>query len=187
MTPLAALWLPILVSAVVVFIASSIIHMAPLWHRGDYPRLKNEDDVLKALRPLSLPAGDYMFPRASGMAAMKEPAYLEKLKQGPVAMITVFEPGSDFGMGRQMVQWFVFCLVVGVFSAYIAGTALPPGAEYLRVFQLAGATAFIAYAAALAEMSIWFRRGWSLTLKGTLDGLIYGALTAGVFGWLWPV
>jgi len=38
----------------------------------------------------------------------------------------------------------------------------------------------------LWQMSIWYRRSWSTTLKATLDGVIYGLLTGGAFGWLWP-
>lgn len=186
MTPLSALWLPILVAAVLVFVASSIVHMGPFWHRSSYPRLKNEDEVLKALRPLSLQPGDYMFPRAPSMAEMKQPEHIAKLEQGPVAVITVFPNGADFGMGKQLVTWFVFCLVVGLFSGYIAGTTLAPGTPYLRVFQVVGATAFMGYSLALYELSIWYRRGWDLTLKGMLDGLIYACVTAGAFGWLWP-
>ena len=58
MIGLGALWLPILLSAVIVFIASSIIHMGPFWHRGDYPKLPNEDGVLNALRPFAIPPGN---------------------------------------------------------------------------------------------------------------------------------
>jgi hypothetical protein len=102
-----------------------------------------------------------------------------------VMMMTVM-PNGPWSMARNLVQWFVFCLVVGILAAYVAGTALPPGTPYLRVFQLAGVTAFIGYAVALWPMSIWYRRAWSLTVKATIDGLIYALLTAGVFGWLWP-
>jgi hypothetical protein len=89
-------------------------------------------------------------------------------------------------MRRNLIQWFVFLIVVGIFSAYIAGRTLAPGTPYLRVFQIVGATAFMGYALALCELSIWYRRSWSLTLKSAFDGLIYAALTAGTFGWLWP-
>jgi hypothetical protein len=54
------------------------------------------------------------------------------------------------------------------------------------VFRFAGTTAFIGYSVALWQMSIWYRRAWSTTIKATVDGLIYALLTAGVFGWLWP-
>lgn len=184
MTALTLLWLPILLSAVFVFIASSIIHMLPLWHRNDYPALPNQDQAMDALRPLAIPPGDYMFPRAASMSDMKTPEYKEKLRRGPVMMVTVMR--GEMGMGKPLVLWFLFSIVVSYFAAYIAGRALPPGAHYLDVFRFAGATAFIAYAAGLWPMSIWYHRAWSMTIKSTFDGLLYGMLTAGVFGWLWP-
>jgi hypothetical protein len=185
MITIASLWLPILVSAVIVFVASSVIHMGPLWHRNDYPQMPREAEVLNALRPLAIPPGDYFIPRASGMQEMRSPEFKNKLSQGPVAVMTVM-PNGMFSMRRNLLQWFVFLIVVSIFCAYIAGRTLPAGAPYLRVFQIVGATAFIAYTLALCELSIWYRRAWSLTLKGALDGLIYAALTAGTFGWLWP-
>jgi hypothetical protein len=185
MITIASLWLPILLSAVIVFIASSVIHMGPFWHRGDYPAMPRETEVLSALRPFAIPPGDYFIPRASGMQEMRSPEFKEKLKQGPVAVITVM-PNGMMSMRRNLVQWFVFVIVVSIFCAYIAGRTLPAGTPYPRVFQIVGATAFIGYALALCELSIWYRRSWSLTAKAALDGLIYGALTAGTFGWLWP-
>src|SRR6516225_9800398 len=92
MTSLLELWLPILVSAIFVFIASSIIHTVLPWHKGDYPKIPNEDKVMDSLRPLAIPPGDYMVPRASSMKDMKSPEFTEKLKKGPVMMITMF-PG----------------------------------------------------------------------------------------------
>ncbi len=184
MTGLSALWLPILVSAVLVFVASSLIHMASPWHKGDYPKMANEDAVMGALRPLAIPPGDYFFPRPSGRAEMQSPAFTDKVKRGPVVLMTVM-PGY-MSMSRNLVQWFLYTIVMSVFAAYIAGRALPPGTAYLQVFRFAGATAFIGYTAALWQMSIWYHRAWTTTLKSTVDGLIYAALVAGVFGWLWP-
>jgi hypothetical protein len=185
MTGLGLLWLPILVSAVAVFIASSFIHTVAGWHRNDFPKLPNEDQVRAALRPLGIPPGDYCIPRPASREDLKSQAFLEKMKEGPVAMLTV-RPNGTTGMGRSLILWFFYCLVIGLFAAYIAGAALPPGSPYRRVFRFAGATAFIGYAAALWQMSIWYWRSWSTTLKMTFDGLIYGLLTAGIFGWLWP-
>ena len=184
MTGLSALWLPILVSAVFVFVASSVIHMASPWHKSDYPKLSNEQQVMDALRPLSIPLGDYMMPRPSGRDEMRSPAFAERFKQGPVVMLTVMP--SEMSMGRNLAMWFAYCIVVGAFAAYITGRALPPGAAYVQVFRFAGATAFIAYSAALWQMSIWYRRAWTTTIKATVDGLIFACLTAGAFGWLWP-
>jgi hypothetical protein len=185
MTALTALWLPILLSAVVVFVVSSIIHMGPFWHKTDYPRLESQDRVMDALRPLNVPPGDYMIPRPTSNAEMRSPEFVEKMKRGPAVIMTVLPPWSG-SMTSNLAQWFVYILVVSFFAAYITSRALPAGTSYLHVFRFAGATAFIGYSLALWQMSIWYRRAWSMTLKSTFDGLIYGLLTAGVFGWLWP-
>ena len=186
MTPLYALWLPILVSAVLVYIASTIIHMAlPWWHKTDYPKLPNEDKVMDALRPFAIPPGDYVMPRPANMQEMKSPEYLEKRTKGPVMIFTVL-PSGPVTMAKHLVMWFIYSLVVGLFAAYIAAHALPPGATYPTVFRMVGATAFAGYALALWQMSIWWGRKWSTTIKNTIDGLLYALLTAGTFGWLWP-
>lgn len=185
MTGLAALWLPILLSAVIVFVASSLIHMVLPWHKSDYPKLPNEDQVMNALRPLGIPPGDYVMPRPASGQGMRSPEFVEKMKKGPVVMMTVL-PNGPTGMGKSLTQWFVFCVVMGVFAAYVASRALPPGSPYLAVFRFAGVAAFLGYAGALWPFSIWFRRAWSTTIKATVDGLLYALLTAGTFGWLWP-
>ena len=185
MTGLDALWLPILLSSVIVFVASSIIHMATPWHKGDYAKVPDEDKFTDALRPLAIPPGDYMVPRPSSMQEMKSPEVADKMKKGPVMVFTVL-PNGPMAMGRNLVLWFLYSIVVGIFSAYITGRALPVGANYLQVFRFAGATAFLSYSLALWQMSIWYRRALSTTIKATVDGLIYALLTAGTFGWLWP-
>ncbi len=186
MTELNALWLPILLSSVLVFVVSSIIHMAlPWWHKSDYPKIPNEAQVMDVLRPLAIPPGDYMVPRASSMQELKTPEFAEKLKKGPVMMLTVM-PNGMMSMGRNLVLWFLYSGVVSIFAAYIAGRALPVGTAYLHVFRFAGTTAFIGYSLALWQLSIWYRRAWITTIKSTVDGLIYALVTAGTFGWLWP-
>ncbi len=185
MTGLSALLLPILLSAVLVFVASSLIHMASPWHKSDYPKMPNEAQVMDALRPLAIPPGDYFFPRPSSREDMRSPAFAEKMKHGPVMVITVM-PNGPMSMGRNLALWFVYAVVVGLFAAYVTGRALPPGTAYPQVFRFAGTVAFIGYALALWQMSIWYRRAWTTTIKSTVDGLIYALLTAGTFGWLWP-
>lgn len=185
MVPLSALWVPILVSAVIVFLASSIIHMVLPYHRNDLGRVPDEDGVLNALRRFSLPPGDYAMPHAASPKDMGSPAFVEKMKTGPVVLMTVLPPGPP-AMGKNLALWFVYSVVVSVFAAYIAGRALRPATHYLEVFRFAGATAFIGYSLALAQGSIWYGRRWGTTLKSMADGLLYGLLTAGTFGWLWP-
>ena len=120
MTGLSALIVPILLSAVLVFVASSIIHMLLPWHHSDYPKLTNEDGVRDALRPLAIPPGDYMVPRPSSTEDMRSPEFAEKMKQGPVLIFTVI-PNGPFSMRRNLILWFLYCVVVGLFAAYIAG------------------------------------------------------------------
>ncbi len=185
MTGLFTLWLPILLSAVLVFVVSSLIHMMTPWHKSDYPKLPNEDRVMDALRPFAIPPGDYVMPRASSSAEMRTPAFAEKMKRGPVMMLTVW-PSGPASVKNSLILWFLYSIVVGCFAGYVAGRALPSGAAFLQVFRFAGVTAFVGYALALWQMSIWYHRAWTTTIKGTVDGVIYAVLTAALFGWLWP-
>jgi hypothetical protein len=185
MVSILALWLPILVAGVIVFVASSILHMALPYHRSDYAKLSHEDDVMEAMRKAGVQPGDYMMPHCSSHRELKNPAVLEKFKKGPVGAITIM-PSGEPAMGGQLMQWFFYCVLVSVLAAYIAGRALQPGAHYLAVFRFAGATAFFSYAIGLWQDSIWYKKKWSTTAKNTIDGLIYGLLTGGTFGWLWP-
>jgi hypothetical protein len=185
MVPVQSLWVPILLSAVLVFVVSSIIHMVLGYHSNDYRRLPKEDEVLEAFRRLNVPPGDYAAPYAGSAAGMKDPAFLERMNKGPVVIMTV-APGGPPVMGTPLALWFVYGVAVSVFAAYIAGRALGPGAYYLEVFRFVGTAAFMGYAFAQVQQSIWFKRSWVTTLKSVLDGLIYALVTAGTFGWLWP-
>jgi hypothetical protein len=185
MVSVLALWIPILVSAVVVFGVSSIIHMVLPYHRNDLGRLPREDEVMDALRRFSIAPGDYIVPCAGSPAAMREPEFVEKMKRGPVALMTVLPSGPPW-MGKSLALWFAYSIVVGVLAGYIAGRALPRGADYLEVFRFVGTSAFMGYSLALLHNSIWYGRNWRMTTLTMLDGLVYALLTAGTFGWLWP-
>lgn len=185
MVPLASLWAPILLSAVIVFVVSSVLHMAAPWHRNDYSRLPDEERFRAVVGPLAIPPGEYVVPRAYGRAEMTSPAFLARVNDGPNVMLTVM-PNGPWSLARNLVQWFVYLLLVALFAAYVAGRALAPGTEYLEVFRFAGTAAFLALTVALWQMSIWYRRSWRLTIIATVDGVIYALLLGGVFGWLWP-
>jgi hypothetical protein len=185
MTELTSLWLPILLSSVIVFILSSIIHMLSPWHKSDYPQIPNENKVMDALRPFNIPPGDYMVPRASSASDMKSPEFLKKFEEGPVMIVTV-RPNRKWDMATPLIQWFIFTLFIGLFVAYIASRSFSPGAHYLQVFRIVGTSAFMGYSFAYLPMSIWYGRSWSATFKMFFDGLIYALFTAGIFGWLWP-
>lgn len=181
-----SLWVPILVSALLVFVASSVIHMFLNWHKNDLQAVPDEDGVMDALRGFDIPPGNYLIPRADSTEVLRSEEFQAKAKRGPAAFVTVLRAGDPSAMGKQLGQWFVYCVVVGLFAAYVTGLALGPGAEYLAVFQIASTTAFMGYALAHAQDAIWMSAGWPATFRSMLDGLIYALLTGGAFGWLWP-
>jgi hypothetical protein len=181
---LAALWLPILLSAVFVFVASSIMHMVLPYHRNDYRQIPDEDKVLAALRGAGLTRGLYVFPFCTHKD-MKSPALVEKQKQGPVGFMTIMPSGPP-AMPKFLIPWFGYCLVIDFFVAYLTFHAVAPGANYRVVFRIAGTAAFLAYGVGQLSNGIWKGQTWSVTFKEVVDGLVYALLTAGTFGWLWP-
>jgi hypothetical protein len=110
MISLGALWLPILLSAVFVFIVSSILHMVLPIHRNDYGKLPGEPAVLEAMRTQSVTPGTYMFPRPDSVKDMCSPEMQEKYNQGPVGYLTVL-PNGQPAMGKNLVLWFLYPLV----------------------------------------------------------------------------
>ena len=185
MVSLTALWLPIVLSAVVVFIASSIIHVGLKYHNSEYRQLPDEGSVLGAMRNGKIAPGFYAFPYAGSMKEMGTPEMMEKYTQGPVGTVNINPSGAP-AMGKSLGLWFAFTLVVGVFAGYLASRTLAPGTHYLQVFRVVGCASFMAYSLAYFSDAIWKMKPWSMALKHVFDGLVYGLLTAGVFGWLWP-
>jgi hypothetical protein len=183
MVSLADLWLPILLAAVLAFVASSVIHMLLGWHRSDFKKFAAEDAVMDALRPFNLALGDYVAPLPDSMAHMSSPEFKAKMARGPKFSLTVL---GDNSMGRNLVVWFLYCVIVVLFAAYVAALALPVGAPYMTVFRVTSTVAFAGYALALWQSWIWYSRGLGATVRSTIDGLVYALLTGGAFGWLWP-
>jgi hypothetical protein len=180
-----ALLLPALAAAVLVFLASSIIHMFTPWHAGDFSRLPDEDAVLSALRPFNLAPGAYAAPRPKDMKDMGSPEYKQKSERGPVVMLTVMRNGQT-GMGQQLVLWFVYTVAISFFAGWVTSKAAGMATDRTIVFKFVAAIAFGAYTMGLWQMAIWYRRSWLVTFKSTIDGLLYALLTAAAFTWLWP-
>lgn len=185
MVSIVSLWLPILLSAVAVFILSSIIHMFFGYHKNDFVGLPSEKGVMDDLRKYNIPPGNYHFPRPNSMKEMSSPEFIEKMKRGPVGFMIIMQSKAP-SMGKEFVLWFIYSIIVGIFAAYIASHAVQPGDNYLAVFRFAGCTAFVGYSLALLQHTIWYKWKWSATIKSMFDGLIYALFTGGIFGWLWP-
>lgn len=185
MTSIVALWMPILASAAAMFIISSVIHMVLKYHNSNYQELPEEERIREALGPLNIAPDDYMMPYGCDMNAMKDPVFQEKMKQGPVFIMTVWKNGPP-NIGASLAQWFIFCVLISGVAAYVTGRALDPGAAYLDVFRFAGTIVFCTFGLGAFPDSIWFKRQWTTTFKYLLDGLLYGLATGAIFGWLWP-
>lgn len=185
MITLFELWLPILLSAVAVFISSSIIHMVLQYHKNDFDGFPDESNVMDALRKFNIPPGNYNFPHANNMKEFGSPEYAEKCEAGPIGFVTILPNGVP-AMGKQLAAWFLYSIVVGIFAGYVGRLTLAPGSDYLMVARVTGVVAFCGYSLALMQNSIWYKRGWVGTLKSMFDGLVYALLTGGFFGWLWP-
>ena len=185
MTSLAVLWLPTLLSAVFVFVVSAIIHMVLPIHRGDYAKIPDEETARKALREARIPPGQYMFPNADSMKDCATPEMQAKFAEGPVGVLIMHANGMP-AMGRSLLQWFLFCVLVGVFVAYLTGLALAPGATDGAVFRISTTVALLGYAFTTFHDSIWKGVPWRITARFVFDGLIYALVTAGTFAWLWP-
>lgn len=185
MVDLMSLWLPIVLSAVAVFVGSSVIHMVLGYHKSDYSAMPEEDNVRAAMRQGKVQPGHYSLPHCVDMKELENPDVQKKFVEGPVAFVTVLPSGLP-SMGKSLVSWFVFCLVMATFVAYLTGRTVAPGADFLAVFRVAGTVAFLGFAGSTPSESIWKGQPWSITAKHLLDGLIYSLLVGGVFAGLWP-
>ena len=185
MAALTQLWLPIIVTAIAVFIASSLVHMVFKWHNADFRGVANEDEVRAALRAGNLAPGQYMVPHCLDMKDLQDPAMQQKFVDGPIAMITV-RPNGLPTMGRALLQWFVFNLVLAAICAVLAVQVLGIDTDPGRAGHLVGITSLLAYGAGSVSLGIWMGKPWRSVAKDVLDALIYGTVSALVFMWLWP-
>ena len=185
MLTLCSVWLPILLSAVFVFAVSSIIHMFTPWHKSDVRKVPSEEAVMDALRSFAIPPGDYMLPRCESMADMKSPEFRAKVERGPVMAFTMM-PNGGVNMGKSLVLWFLYSVAISAAVAFVCVHTVERGASCHRLCGVAGITAWLAYSGALWQASIWYGRSWATTIKTSIDGAIYAAVTAATLCWLWP-
>lgn len=183
--PIGSLWLPGVVSAVAVFIVSSIVHMVLRYHRADFKRLSDEDSVAAAIRKVGPSPGVYFIPYCADMSQTKEPAFRKKFEEGPIVSLTV-RPNGPPAIGKNLAQWFLFCLLVSFVAAYVARHTLTFGAPGFEVMRITGTIAFIAYGFGYLLDSIWHGIPWSNALRGLIDAVLFSVTTGLVFRWLWP-
>ncbi len=185
MIQMTELWLPILLSAVFVVIASCLICMVTPLHKGDFKKMPGEEKILAEMRAQGLQPGSYRFPMWQSMKDMGSPQMIAKEKLGPVGVATII-PNGGSNMGMSLLLWFLYCLLVGAITAMAAGPVLPLGAAFKSVFHVTGLAALLGYAMGAIPESIWKGQGWSITFKFVFDGVVYGVITGLTFAWLWP-
>ncbi|MGJ8662868.1 MAG: hypothetical protein ACSHWU_04415 [Marinicella sp.] len=182
---LMQLWLPILLGGVFCWIASAIFHMVIKHHNADYKPISNEDQVSDAMREGSPKPGLYTMPFCIDMKEMGDEAMQAKFAKGPVAMISVFNDGMP-PMGKLLGQQLLYFVLGCLFIAYASTLSLTAGADYMAVFRVVMVTSFLAFGWGLIPFSIWMGHPWSNCVRFLIDALIYGAIVAGTFAWLWP-
>jgi hypothetical protein len=182
---LIQLWLPIIVSAVIVFILSALAWTVMPHHKKDFTGLPNADAVQALMRQHPPKPGQYSVPWVAEMRGLEDPKIREQIEVGPRAYITIVPNGMP-SMVPMMAQSFVFYLIVSTLVGHLTWHAVEPGADYMHVFRIAGLTAAMSYILATVPDSIWFGRPWGNFVRQAIDGLVFGLATAGVFGWLWP-
>lgn len=183
---LPALWLPILANAVLVFIASSLVHMVFKWHNSDYRGVANEEEVMAAIRAGSPKPGQYVVPHCSDMKQMQDEGMKQKYQRGPVGIITLLAPGMP-NMGKHLTLWFAFCLVMSTAFAAIALQTFGLAADPHEAGHLIGLVSFLAFFSGSVMSAIWMGKPWGIVAKDLLDSLIYATVCALTFMWLWPV
>ncbi len=182
---LLSFWLPVLLSAVFVFIASSVINMLlKFWHAPDYRSFPNEDEVGAAIRKANPVPGVYVIPFCDP-STLKDPAVQAKFEQGPIAKINL-SPNGMFNLGKFLGQWFVFCVVVSIVCAGLAAHALPAKPAAPAIWHTVGLAALLGYSIGEGTNSIWRAQPWTVSIKYAIDGLVYAIITAATFAWLWP-
>lgn len=185
MISLAQLWMPIVLSAVLVFVASSLIHMVFKWHNSDYRKLANEDEVRAAIRSSSPAPGQYVIPYCADPTEMQKADAQQKYKEGPVGFL-MLRPAGAPSIGKPLALWFVLNLAIAFVAGYLASRLVPPGASFGAVARVVCTVTFLAYACGGLQGAIWMGKPWTSAVKEVLDGFIYGLASAAAFGWLWP-
>ena len=101
-------------------------------------------------------------------------------------MILNIASGDSGSMGRPLILWFLYVIVVSAMAGHIAYPRHDLTVDSRSIFHTVALTALLAYAGALWQQTIWFRKPWLTSLKSTFDGLIYAIVTGAIFVYFWP-
>ncbi|MFK7759798.1 MAG: hypothetical protein AB8C13_07625 [Phycisphaerales bacterium] len=184
MISIVELWLPILVSAVAVFFASSIIWMILPYHKKDIRFMPSEDEFSKAIDQLNIEPGLYMYPNCADPKEMKSDAFVAKWKSGPWGTITVM--GSPPNFAKNLLKTFVSYLAITAMCGYLASMSLSAGADSMMVFRFVGTAAILGFCMGSFAGDFFLGKPARFIFTSFIDGLIFAFITAGVFCIMWP-
>ncbi len=181
----AQLWLPILVSAILVFALSAVSHMVLPWHRTEWGRITDASAIQAALRGVE--PGQYAFPAAPDPKQQMSSEWMEKWAAGPSGWLTL-APRGPIRMRRNMALSFVVFLVVAFYVAYVACRALgvAPAPSHRAIFRIAGSVGFLGFGVGSVFHSIWYNRPWRAYVADVVDALVYSIVMGATFALLWP-
>ena len=173
------LWLPVLLTAIALFIASSVCWTVLPHHENDFEKADSEDELMSSIRQLNLKPGKYMFPFMKH-SEQSQQEMIDKYTAGPRGTLVLWDMPN---MGRNLGLTFVFFLLIAIVTAYIGWEALGADAGFLKVFQIIGALSVLVHCSSGQLNAIWFPRKTSMDF---VDGIAYGIITGLIFALLWP-
>ena len=175
-----SLILPIVLSAVALFIASFLSWMVLQLHKQDWVKLAQEEKFIEAARGCDIPPGSYAFPACGCPEEMKSDEFKKKLEAGPHGIMTVFGPIS---MGRNLGLTFVYFLVASFCLAYLTTLAVPPGADFMKVFRFVATAGFMTFYSAIVPHAIWFK---CRIVGHLIESVAFAAIIGAIFAAMWP-
>ena len=179
---LVALWLPILVATVVLWVLSFVAWVVLPHHFGDFKKLDSENEMMELVKQANIPAGNYMFPYSGTKPEQDSKEYQDRYTEGPRGTLNVYNMPN---MGINMAQTILYFLITSLTIACITNVACPAGdaeTDFMKVFRIAGTIGVLTYASSGVLHKIWFKaKQWT----DMLDGAVYGVALGLIFAALW--
>ncbi len=181
---LTQLWLPILVSGVVVWIASFVFWMAIGHHNKDVQAIPGEKEFKETINRLNIQPGNYGFPDFHSCKGMSKEEKMKLYDSRPMGLLRVWAPVN---MGVNMLLTFLFYLITSTVIGYLGWAALPHTHDaFGHVMQVLGTAGILAYCFASFPNDLWFQKSKRSMLMNLIDGVVFGLITGAIFAWLWP-
>ena len=164
MEAIAEMWIPILLSTALTFLASSLVWTVLPHHKKDWAKFSGATVDLT-----NVPAGQYIMHQDQSADWY---GYL-------------FIRRGKHNMGKALAYWASNLVLISLFVGYLVYHTTPRGTEYLQVFRVAGTAALLGFAGNIAQKSIWWGWRWDVTWKDLIDDIVYALLVAGTFAFYW--